>query len=108
MDCRFDDPLIPFTSAIVIAESFIRENYADRQLDDLFREYQQRASGLIIFTFGNTAIWYGRPDQTAQTFQPYSIEPVDTCGAGDENLAAVRVGDGGRAFESHAVVMSWA
>ena len=36
----------------MIAESYIRDNYAERELEDLFREYQSAASGLVIFTFG--------------------------------------------------------
>ncbi len=92
VDCRYDDPLLSYTSAVVIAESYIRENFAERHLEDLFREYQRRANGLVIFTFGDTAIWYGRPKETAKTFQPYSIEPVDTTGAGDAFRAGIVYG----------------
>ena len=46
----------------------------------------------MIFTFGDTAIWYGRPNETAKTFQPYSIELVDTSGAGDSFRAGIVYG----------------
>jgi sugar/nucleoside kinase (ribokinase family) len=92
VDCRYDDPLLKHASAVVIAESFVRENFAKRSLEELFRSYQRHADGLVIFTFGDTAIWYGRPGSTAKTFQPYSINAIDTSGAGDSFRAGLVYG----------------
>lgn len=92
VDCRHDHPLVGYASALVISESFLRENYQERKPDDVFREYRQRASGLVVFTFGDTDIWYGRHGQDVQTLQPPRIDPVDTCGAGDSFRAAVVYG----------------
>lgn len=58
VDCGYDDPLLKHASAIVIAESYIRENYSDHKLEDLFRQYQRKCAGLVIFTFGDEAIWF--------------------------------------------------
>jgi sugar/nucleoside kinase (ribokinase family) len=46
----------------------------------------------VIFTFGNDLFWYARPDETIKSFQPYSIDPVDTTGAGDSFRAGVVYG----------------
>lgn len=92
VDCRHDDPLLADTSAVVIAESFIRENYADVRPEELFREYQRGTEGLVLFTFGDREIWYARPAEPVSTFQPFRIEPVDTAGGGDSFRAGIVYG----------------
>lgn len=92
VDCRHDDPLLQHISAVVIAESYIRENYPDRDPEELFREYQAATAGLVIFTFGDAPAWYARPDETANFFQPYSIDAVDTTGGGDSFRAGIVYG----------------
>lgn len=92
VDCQYDDPLLRHTSAVVVAESFIREKYAKREPEDLFRDYQAATSGLVIFTFGDAPIWYARPDETIQLFQSYSVDPVDTTGGGDSFRAGIVYG----------------
>lgn len=92
VDCQYDDRILRHTSAVVIADSFIRDNYDEGQIEDLFREYQRSTGGLVIFTFGDAAIWYARPDETVKTFQPYSIDPIDTTGGGDSFRAGIVYG----------------
>ena len=92
VDCGYDDPLLKHISAVVIAESYIRENYPDHELEDLFRQYQQRCAGLVIFTFGDKAIWYARSGQTVRTLQPYAVAAVDTTGGGDSFRAGIVYG----------------
>lgn len=92
VDCGHDDPLLKHASAIVIAESYIRENYPDQRLEDLFRQYQRNCGGLVIFTFGDRAIWFARSDQPVNTYQPYAIEAVDTTGGGDSFRAGIVYG----------------
>jgi sugar/nucleoside kinase (ribokinase family) len=76
----------------VIAESYIRENYPDAELQELFEAYQAATPGLTVFTFGDAPIWYARPDEVVRHFQPYSIEPVDTSGGGDSFRAGIVYG----------------
>ncbi len=92
VDCRHDDPLLADTSAVVVAESFLRENYAGVRPDELFREYQRSTEGLVLFTFGDREIWYARSAEPVSTFQPFPIEPVDTTGGGDSFRAGVVYG----------------
>ena len=92
VDCQYDDPLLRHASAVVIAESFIRDNYAKREPQDLFREYQAATSGLVIFTFGDAPVWYAKPEETIRFFQPYSVDPVDTTGGGDSFRAGIVYG----------------
>lgn len=92
VDCCYDDPLLRHTSAVVIAESYIRENYGGRKPEDIFRQYQAATSGLVIFTFGDAAIWYTGPEETIKYFQPYSIDPLDTSGGGDSFRAGIVYG----------------
>ena len=92
IDCRYDDPLLRHSSAVVVAESYIRENYPDRDLKDLFRGYQAASNGLTIFTFGEAPVWYARPDESVRYSRPYLIEPVDTTGGGDAFRAGIVYG----------------
>ena len=92
VDCKFNDPLLRQVSAVVISESYIRENYADRDAEEVFRHYQAATGGLTIFTFGDATGWYARPGETARYFQPYAIDPVDTSGGGDAFRAGIVYG----------------
>ena len=92
VDCAFDDPLLRQVSAVVIAESYVRERYADRNPEELFKEYQAATSGLVVFTFGDAPAWYARPGESVRTFQPYPVEAVDTTGGGDSFRAGIVYG----------------
>jgi len=92
VDCSHDNPLLKHSSAVVVAESYISENYPDRDRKDLFREYQAATSGLTIFTFGDAPVWYARPGETVKYSLPYSIDPVDTSGGGDSFRAGIVYG----------------
>jgi len=92
VDCRYDDPLLGHTSAVVIAESYIKDNYPEREPAELFRRFQAATSGLVIFTFGDAPVWYANPGETVNYFQPYSVEPVDTSGGGDSFRAGIVYG----------------
>ena len=92
VDCPHDAPLLRNASAVVIAESYIRDNYGKCEPENLFLEYQRSTSGLVIFTFGAGAIWYARPDEALKYFQPYPVDPVDTTGGGDSFRAGIVYG----------------
>lgn len=92
VDCLYDDPLLKHLSAVVVSESYIRSEYKDRRVRDLFEDYRRAASGLVVFTFGDSPIWYARPGEQARTFQPHAIDPVDTAGAGDSFRAGIVYG----------------
>jgi sugar/nucleoside kinase (ribokinase family) len=92
VDCRHDDPLLKHTSAVVIAESYLRENYAHRDPALVFAEYQASTNGLVLFTFGSRPVWYASSNQPVRHFQPYAIDPVDTTGGGDSFRAGIVFG----------------
>ena len=92
VDCLFDDALLDYVSAVVVSESFIRENYADRSHEDLFEDYQRAVDGLVVFTFGHEAIWYARSGEAVRQSEPFSVAVVDTAGAGDAFRAGVVFG----------------
>jgi sugar/nucleoside kinase (ribokinase family) len=89
VDCRHDSALPGHASAVVIAESFIRENYPDQSLEDLFRQYLAATTGLVVFTFGDRPAWYARRGENVREMPPFAIEPVDTTGGGDSFRAGI-------------------
>lgn len=92
VDCRVDNPLLGSAGAVVIAESFIRENYPDAELDELFEQYRDATQGLVVFTFGSREGWYARAGEAVRQFLPYPVEAVDTSGGGDAFRAGVVYG----------------
>jgi sugar/nucleoside kinase (ribokinase family) len=92
VDCKHDDPLLRHSSAVVVAESYIRENYPGHDLEELFKAYQAAAGGLSIFTFGDAPVWYARPSESIRFAEPFSIDPVDTAGGGDSFRAGIVYG----------------
>lgn len=92
VDCEFSNKLLQYASAVVIAESYIRETYGDRDLDELFAAYTRATQGLVVFTFGDAPVRFGRAGDPARFQQPYSIDPTDTTGGGDSFRAGVVYG----------------
>ena len=92
VDCRHDDPLLEKTSAVVIAESYLREHYAHRDPAHVFAEYQAATNGLVVFTFGSRPVWYAVSDEPRRHFQPFAIDAVDTTGGGDSFRAGIVFG----------------
>jgi len=92
VDCPYDSPLLPNVSAVVIAESFLRENYGDSDPGDVFAEYQAATKGLVIFSFGDRPVWYARKGDAIQYLEPFKIEAIDTAGGGDSFRAGIVYG----------------
>ena len=92
IDCKHDNKILKNTSILIIAESFINENYGKKDINKIFKEYQKILDGLLIFTFGSKAILYGKRNQSINKFIPNKIKPVDTTGAGDSFRAGIIYG----------------
>lgn len=92
VDCRHDDPLLGGVSAVIVAESFIRENYPDGDVEALFRQYQAAANGLVVFTFGAAGIWYADPGESLKRRDASVVQAVDTSGGGDAFRAGIVYG----------------
>lgn len=92
IDCLFDDPLLQHVSAVVISHNFIQWKYPDRPLADLFQAYLNATDGLVVFTFGDRDIWYGRPGKIMRKQPAYCVKAVDTSAAGDAFRAGIVYG----------------
>jgi len=92
IDCLPDDAFVGRASAVVVSESYIRSNFSGRRLEAVFDDYLKATSGLVVFTFGEKEIWYGRPGTGVLTAPAYAMEPVDTSCAGDAFRAGIVFG----------------
>ena len=92
VDCSYDDPLLEHSSAIVVAESFLRETYPESAAEDVFRRYQSATAGLVVFTFGGDECWFGRKGRDVESYPAFSVHATDTAGAGDSFRAGVVYG----------------
>ncbi|MEJ2568271.1 MAG: carbohydrate kinase family protein [candidate division WOR-3 bacterium] len=92
LDCKYNDFLAQNAEAVIISHELRDQAYKDKNMLDIFKNYQKRCKGLIIFTFGSDELWYGRKEEKIHRLKPYKIEPVDTTGAGDSFRAGVIYG----------------
>ncbi len=96
IDCPYNHPLAQNAAAIVISGEFRDREYpganAGKALEDLFREYQSRAAGLVVLTCGGEALLYGRSGADMQRFTPYPVRVIDSAGAGDSFRSGVVYG----------------
>jgi sugar/nucleoside kinase (ribokinase family) len=92
LDCKYDDFLARNAEAVIISHELRDQAYKDKNMRDIFKNYQTYCRGLVIFTFGSDELWYGRKEENINRFKPYIIKPVDTTGAGDSFRAGVIYG----------------
>ncbi len=92
IDCPYTSPLCHHAAALAVSGEFRRGAYPQADLLELFKQYQVRADGLVIFTCGSEAILYARQDQEIQKFQPYPVQAIDTAGAGDSFRSGIVYG----------------
>jgi sugar/nucleoside kinase (ribokinase family) len=92
IDCACDHPLATDACAIIISGEFRDREHPGVDLTELFTEYQQRASGLAVFTVGGETVMYGRKGGAVRFFQPYPVKVIDSAGAGDSFRSGVVYG----------------
>jgi sugar/nucleoside kinase (ribokinase family) len=92
IDCRLDSAVHCLSEVNVLSEEFLRDNYPDQDFEALFSGYAERTQGLVIFTFGEKELWFGRNTQDVKKFTPYKVEVASTLGAGDSFKAGVIYG----------------
>ena len=93
IDCHWDDFIAQQARAIVCSREFLDREYPGADRLELLVKYRAACRGLIIFTFGADEIVYQSAGEANHaTFKPYTVEVVDTLGAGDTFRAGVVYG----------------
>lgn len=92
IDCPYDHLLATEAAVVMISGEFRGREYPQADLTELLVEYQQRAKGLVIFTVGGETVLYARKGESIKHFQPYSVQVIDSAGAGDSFRAGVVYG----------------
>jgi len=92
IDWHWDRPISQNARAIVCSREFIDREFPGCDYRQLFREYQQACSGLVIFTVGSRPVRYGRRGEDSGEFTPFEVQVGDTLGAGDTFRAGVVYG----------------
>lgn len=78
--------------AAVISGEFIRREYPESDINELYLEYTKKCGGLIIFTAGSGRIIYGRSKTAKRSLKPLKVKASDTLGAGDTFRAGIAFG----------------
>ncbi len=92
IDCLHDSVMHRHSAANVISNEFIKNNYPEENIEELFYKYAGSSDGLTVFTFGSREILYGRKDSTIKKIVPYKVNAVSTLGAGDTFRAGIIYG----------------
>jgi sugar/nucleoside kinase (ribokinase family) len=92
LDCRYDEYLAQHAASVVISHELRDQAYIGRDMEEIFKLYQENCPGLVIFTFGSDELWYARKGEEKKKFIPYKIVPLDTTGAGDSFRGAIAYG----------------
>lgn len=92
IDCAYEKQLATGAEVIIISGEFRDRAYPGAGLRELFREYQQRARGLVIFTVGSEMILYGRKGEPVKEMKPYTVQVIDSAGAGDSFRSGIVYG----------------
>lgn len=83
IDCAYDSILNKYCSVNAISHQHLRDAYPEKGIQELYDLYTQHSEGLIIFTFGENEVMYGRKSQEPKYFKPYNVNVISTLGAGD-------------------------
>lgn len=83
IDCTYDSDMNRYCEVNVLSHEHLELTYPGQDYKELFRHYTENTEGLIIFTFGEKEIMFGRKGQEPKFFKPYPIRVVSTLGAGD-------------------------
>lgn len=92
IDCSYTSELARDATVVIISGEFRKNEYRERENEELFRCYTQQAKGLVVFTAGGAEVLYGRSGEAMQRFTPFPIKPVDTAGAGDSFRSGIIYG----------------
>ncbi len=92
IDCKPESRLHRYSEVNVVSNEFIKNNYPNTNVEELFRSYTDNTDGLLIFTFGSREIMFGRKKEAIHRLKPYKVKVQSTLGAGDSFKAGVIYG----------------
>lgn len=92
IDCAYDSKLNRYCSVNAISHHHLKDCYPGEDYISLYKKYTEQTDGLIIFTFGEKEIMYGRKGEHPKYFKPYSVDVISTLGAGDSFKAGTIYG----------------
>jgi sugar/nucleoside kinase (ribokinase family) len=92
IDCTADSPMLELCDAVVVSEESLGWIHPGQAFEDMAPRYLAKARGLMVFTFGNKPMAYGRKQGGLKIMPAFDVETKDTLGAGDTFKAALGYG----------------
>jgi sugar/nucleoside kinase (ribokinase family) len=92
IDLRPDDYIHRNAAATVISPEFTDREMPGAKTKALFKKYADNTRGLVIMTFGEREILYGRKGGKANRFKPFRVKVKGTLAAGDIFRAGIVYG----------------
>lgn len=92
IDCPYDGELSKHAAAIAVSHEYMKNQYPEMAIPQLFSCYTAATDGLVVFTFGGREILFGRKRTGMNRVLPYKVEVKSTLGAGDTFRAGIVYG----------------
>lgn len=83
IDSLYDSIYNEACEVIAISHQYLKSCYPNDSIEDLYRHYVAHTKGLVIFTFGEGKIMYGRRGEAPKYCDTYKVPVISTLGAGD-------------------------
>ncbi|MFH1455111.1 MAG: carbohydrate kinase family protein, partial [bacterium] len=92
IDCKFNSSIFRLSSAAIISEEYLKDNYPKQKISKMADKYLKNSAGTVILTFGYKKILYSSKGKKYKGFTPFKIKSIDTTGAGDSFRAGIIYG----------------
>ncbi len=92
VDVAPDDQIAHHAEAVVISRDFTDRIFGAVDPAELFEAYANSCHGLVALTRGSDGTWFGRAGGPPRQVPAFSVDVVDTAGAGDSFRAGLMRG----------------
>ena len=89
VDAPPDSEIAQRAEVLVVSEEFATREFGPHDPQELLTNYAGQCHGLVILTRGSEPLLYGRSGEHEREFAPYSVDVLDTTGAGDSFRAGI-------------------
>lgn len=89
VDAAPDSEIARHAEVLIVSEEFATREFGSHDPHELLAAYTDRCDGVVVLTYGSEPIVYGRRAQRPRTSSPYTVDALDTTGAGDSFRAGI-------------------
>ena len=89
VDVAPDSEIARRAEILIVSEDFATREFGSHDPHELLAAYTDECDGLVVLTYGSERIVSGRRAERPRESSPYSVDALDTTGAGDSFRAGI-------------------